>query len=225
MAHTKRIAAGLGKKPVWAVTPSPGHHSKRKCITLLSLVRDKLKYADTSREAKTIINDSRILIDGKPRKDYKYGVGIMDIISIPKANKNFRVVPGKKGMNLKEIPDTQANFKLCKILNKSVVNGGKIQLNLHDGTNIIVPEDSEKTYETSDTVIIDLKDRKITGSIEFNIGNTGLVVSGRHAGEIGKIEEIVKGTAARKSLTVIGDLQTLTDYVFVIGENEPMISL
>lgn len=225
MAHTKRIAARLGKKPVWAVTPSPGPHSKRKCITLLSLLRDRLKYADTSREAKKIINDGMILVDGKLRKDYIYGVGIMDVISIPKANKNFRVVPGKKGVDLKEIPDTQANFKLCKILDKSVVKGGKVQLNLHDGTNIIVPEDSEKTYETGDTVIIDLKDRKITNSIEFNIGNTGLVVSGRHAGEIGKVEEIVKGTAARKSLAVIGDLRTLTDYVFIIGEGEPMISV
>jgi len=225
MAHTKRIASGLGKEHVWAVTPAPGTHSKRKSVTLASIIRDMLKYADTSREARKIINDGMILVDGKVRRDYKYGTGSMDIISIPKAGKNFRVMPGEKGTVLKEISDDEAKVKLCKILNKSIISGGKLQLNLHDGTSILVPGDSDKTYRTRDTVIVDLKDKKIVGSIEFNIGNTGLIVSGRHAGKTGKIAEIVKGTAARKSLTVIGEFRTLTDYVFVIGEGEPMISV
>ena len=50
-------------------------------------------------------------------------------------------------------------------------------------------------------------------------------MKGRHNGKVGKIEEIVKGTAARKSLTVIDKLPTLTEYVFVIGKGEPMISI
>ena len=225
MAHTKRIAAGLGKAHVWAVTPAPGHHSKGKCISLLALVRDKLKYADTSREAMKIINDGMILVGRSPRKNYKYNIGIMDVIRIPKAGKNFRCMPDKKGLSFKEIPDEEAKFKLCKILDKSVISGGKIQLNLHDGTNIIVPEDPEKKYETRDTILIDIETTKITDLIEFNIGNIGLVVSGRHTGKVGKIDEIVKATAARKSLTVIDGMPTLTDYVLVIGKDKPVISI
>jgi len=225
MAHTKRIAVGSDKEHVWAVTPAPGHHSKGKCISLLALIRDKLKYADKSREAMKIINNGMVLVNGNPRKDYKYNIGLMDVISIPKAKKNFRAMPNKKGLTFKEISDDETKVKLCKILDKSIIKGGAIQLNLHDGTNIIIPKDSDKKYYTKDTVIIDPKDKKILDSIEFNIGNTGLVVSGRHTGKVGKIEEIIKATATRKSLTVIDGMPTLTDYVFVIGKDKPMISV
>ena len=56
-------------------------------------------------------------------------------------------------------------------------------------------------------------------------GGVGLVTSGRHRGFTGQIKEIAQGTATRKSLTTVGDLQTLSDYVFVIGEKEPEITV
>ncbi|PKP54296.1 MAG: 30S ribosomal protein S4e [Candidatus Altiarchaeales archaeon HGW-Altiarchaeales-3] len=229
MAHTKRIAVGMGKKPVWLTTPAPGTHPEEKSITLLSLLRDKLQYAKDANEAKKIIYGGMLLVDGKIRTDYKFGVGIMDIISIPGADKHFRVMPGKKGvLIIKEIPADEAKIKLLKIINKSIIPGGLVQLNLHDGTNIVVSKEGDENpvaYNTKDTLLVDLKDKKIISVIEFNIGNTGLVIRGRHSGEIGKIEEILKGTISRKSLTTIGELQTLTDYVFMIGENESLISL
>jgi len=225
MAHTKRIAAGLDKEHVWVATPAPGAHARRESITLLVIVRDHLKYADTTREATKIINDGMVLVDGRIRNEYKYGVGLMDIISIPKAGKSFRVISTAKGLKLKEIPEEEAKFKLCKILDKSLLKGGAVQLTLHDGTTIKVPAESDRKYVTRDTVVLDLSSREVKDSIEFNIGNTGLVVKGRHIGKVGKIEEIVKGTAARKSLTAIDKLPTLTEYVFVIGKDEPMISI
>ena len=222
MTHTKRIAAGYGKTKRWVVTPNPGAHPKNRCIPLLILVRDILGYADTSREAKRIIHNGLILVDKKPRKDPKYGVGLMDIVDIPKAKKHFRIMPSKKGLIPKEINEKESSIKLCRIMNKSILGNGIIQLNLHDGGNILVNENS---YNTKDTLILSLPEHKIIDFIRFEKGNMAIIVKGRHSGKVGKIREISEGTASRRSLTKIESLQTLTDYIFVIGREKELISV
>lgn len=222
MAHTKRIAAGYGKKHKWVTTPNPGKHKKEDSIPLILVVRDILGYADTSREAEKIIHDGLIFVDKKTRKDPKYGVGLMDVIDMPKANKHYRVIPSKKGLTLKDIDERESNIKLCKIMNKTFLGEGSIQLNLHDGSNILAGKNS---YNAGDTIIFDLQNRKITDVIKFEKNNLAMIVHGRHKGNNGKISEIIDGTITRKSLTRIGDFQTLTDYIFVIGKEESLISL
>ncbi len=240
MAHTKRIAAGYGKKHKWVTTPNPGKHKKGDSIPLILVVRDILGYADTSREAEKIIHDGLIFVDKKIRKDPKYGVGLMDVIDIPKANKHYRVIPSKKGLTLsefqkefgamnlrskfilKDIDERESNIKLCKIMNKTFLGEGSIQLNLHDGSNILV---SNGEYDPRDTIVLDLQNRKITDVVKFEKNNLGMIVHGRHIGDKGEIGEIIEGTTTRKSLTRIGDIQTLTDYIFVIGKEKSLISL
>ena len=109
---------------------------------LLIVVRDILKVADNAREAKIIINNGDILVDGRARKDYKYPVGFMDVIEIPKSEKVYRVLPDHKGrLVLHSISKKNAEFKLCMITDKTTIKGGKTQLNLHDGRNSIVDKD------------------------------------------------------------------------------------
>ena len=92
--------------------------------------------ADTAREAKMIINQGEILVDGTVRKDYKFPVGFMDVIQIPKTGKTYRVLPDEKGrLVLHPISEENQNFKLCRIQNKTTIRGGRQQLNLHDGRN------------------------------------------------------------------------------------------
>ncbi|OYT41303.1 MAG: 30S ribosomal protein S4e [Candidatus Altiarchaeales archaeon] len=217
--HTKRIASGYGKKPKWVVTPR-GPHRKEESIPLLMVVRDILKYADNAREARRIINKGMILVDKKPRKDPRYGVGLMDVIEIPKTGEYFRVLPGKKRHVIKKINEKESNIKPCKIIDKRLVKKGRIQLNLHDGGNILVDDNK---YKPGDTVILELPDRKIKDWIKFERGNVAMIVRGRHSGDTGKIDEIFPGSAIHKSLTTMGDLQTLTEYIFVIGRDKPMI--
>ena len=61
--------------------------------------------------------------------------------------------------------------------------------------------------------------------INYAAGNFALIARGRHRGISGEIKEILPGTAARKSLTTIGDLQTPTQYVFIIGKDKPQVEL
>ncbi|MFH1722532.1 MAG: 30S ribosomal protein S4e, partial [Candidatus Altiarchaeota archaeon] len=141
----------------------------------------------------------------------------------PKIKKQYRVIPTPKGVRLKEIDSKQSQIKICKIKGKTKVKTGATQLNLHDGTNLIVQEDK---FKVNDSLLINLPDRKIQKSFQLKKGNFGLVVSGRHSGKTGPIKEVIQGTPTRQSLTEIGEnLQTMTKYIFVLGEKEAEITL
>lgn len=219
--HTKRIAAGYGKKPRWIVTPR-GPHIADESIPLLLVVRDILEYADNAREARRIIMDGLVLVDGKPKKDPSYAVGLMDVVEIPRTKEYFRVLPSKNRFLLKPIDKKEAGIKPCKIIGKKVLKKGRIQLNLHDGSNILVEEDN---YKTRDMVVLELPERRIKESVGFDKGSEGLIVRGRHRGESGRISVIHPGNEIQKSITEIGDFQTLTDYIFVIGKDKPVIEI
>lgn len=219
--HTKRIAAGKGKKPRWFATVKAGSHKKDSSVTLLHVVREILKYADNAREAKRIINNGLILVNKKLRREANSPVGLMDVIEIPKLKKYYRVLPVAGKLQLKEISEPEANIKPCKIINKQTIEKGKIQLNLHDGTTILL---NKNTFKTKDTLILEIPSRKIKDVLEYKKGNTALISQGRHSGEIGVISAIVEGGASVKSKTRVGEIETLTDYVFIIGKEKPVIS-
>ncbi|MHA1933484.1 MAG: S4 domain-containing protein, partial [Promethearchaeota archaeon] len=121
------------------VKPSAGPHPSRNSLPLLHIVRDLLKIVDTYREAKKIIGLRYIKVDGKVVSDAGYPVGLMDVLSIEKMNKFYRVLPDSHhGLILHEITAEESLFKLCRINNKTSLKGGNIQLNLHDGRNILV---------------------------------------------------------------------------------------
>ena len=154
MAHLKRLVAPKTwvierKTKKWAVRPSPGPHPMEKSIPLLLLIRDYLKYADTAREARRIIGNREVIVDGKPQTNPKFPCGLMDVISIPKIEEHYRILLDSKGiLRLTPIAAEDAKWKLCRIDNKTTVKNGKIQLNLHDGRNII----ADGNYKTGDVL-------------------------------------------------------------------------
>ncbi|OYT25644.1 MAG: 30S ribosomal protein S4e [Candidatus Altiarchaeales archaeon ex4484_96] len=225
MVHTKRIATGYGKKPKYITTLRAGAHPKKNSVSLMYIIRDMLGYASTAREARKILNDGLVLVDKKARRDPNYGVGLMDVLEIPKLKKSFILLPKKNKLVLKEIKTKDAGVKLCKIKSKVIVSGTMTQLNLHDGSNIIVEKKDKKEYNTKDTVVLELPGRKIKELLKFKKGNTALVVDGIHSGAIGSVEEIVPGSMKHKSLTRIDGLQTLTDYIFMVGKTKPYLDL
>jgi small subunit ribosomal protein S4e len=127
------------KHGIFFIKSSPGPHPNRFCLPLLHIVRDLLKIVDTYREAKKLIGQGYFKVDGKVIKDIAHPVGLMDVLSIPKTKKYYRILPDSHyGLILHEITEDESTFKLCRIAGKTTIKGGHIQLNLHDGRNILI---------------------------------------------------------------------------------------
>lgn len=245
----KGESAGLKRKPaprfwpihrkefVWVVKPSPGPHSLESCLPLAIILRDILGFAKTRKEAKTIVSNGKVHVDGKVRREDDFPTGLMDVISILDVDKHFRLLPSKKGLILHPINKDETSFKLCRIENKTTVKNGHVQLNLHDGSNILVkvadPKNpQEDVYETLDTLKISLPERQILEHIKLKENDFVIITGGKNIGKYGKIVEIesAKGKKRRNTLAVIEDekgnrYQTILNFVFAIGEKQPLISL
>jgi small subunit ribosomal protein S4e len=229
--HQKRLSAPKTlkiprKTDKWLVKISPGPHDGR-AMPLLVLVRDFLGLADTAREARRIISAGKILVDGKPRKDYKFPVGLFDVVSVPDIEKSYRIVFDERGRYIpKEVED--ADRKIYKITGKALLKGGKVQLNLFDGTNIVASND----YSTKDSIVLQIPEKKILNHLKFEEGVLVMITGGTHAGEVGRIKDykIVRGSSPNL-VTVEGgsrEITTIEDYIFVVGDKEakePVIDL
>ena len=240
--HLKRKPAPVvwaveRKKYNWIGKPSPGPHQTAECITLTLSLRNLLKVAKTAKEAKKIVAQDKVYVDGKIRRDEFYPAGLMDVITIPESNSSYRVLPSPKGLTLHPIEKEEANFKLCRIEDKTTVKNGHVQLDLHDGTNILIraadpKKPVEDVYHTLDTLKIGLQERNITSTAKLAKGVPVLLIGGKNVGKYGKIVEIEesKGQKRRAQLVTVEDkngnrFQTTMNFVFVVGETEPYISL
>lgn len=230
--HMKRLAAprawGIPRKTkVWAVKTAPGPHRIGESVPLLVLVRDLLNYAATAREAKRIIREGKILVDKKARKDYKFPVGLADIVEIPAMKERMIVLYDKTGkIILKKIALKNSKTKLCKITNKTLVKGGKVQLNLHDGRNLLLAQKKDD-YGVGDSILVDLGKKAVKGHYVFKDGSMALITGGKHASRIAKIKEIRVGRGSGANTVVLedkeGEFQTIDDYVFIVGDKKLVI--
>jgi small subunit ribosomal protein S4e len=217
------------------ITPSPGPHPSRFCLPLLHIVRDLLEIVDTSREAKKLIGLGNFKIDGRVVKDRTFPVGLMDVLTIVKTNKHFRILPDSHhGLILHEIPEAESTFKLCRITQKTTLKGGNIQLNLHDGRNIFIgvkdPKNpKEDIYKRMDVLKITIPEQEILKVLKFKEGNLAIIMSGKNIGQLGKVLTILKRFGPKASTVSIQHdsehTETLYDYTFIIGEDQSEINL
>jgi len=227
--HLKRLAAPATwplkrKVSVWATKPSPGAHSIESSMPAAMVLRDMIKVCDTAREAKRIIGNRELFVDGAYIKSPKTPIGVMDTISIPKMNLNFRMLLTDKGkLTLVPITEDEAKWKLCRIENKTIVGGGKVQLNLSGGRNMVL---DKNTYKTGDTLKIDVADQKVLGNYPMADGAVALIINGALAGKVETVAEqvVVKGPADNIVRFKSG-IETVKRNVFVIGSSKPEIKL
>ncbi len=229
MAVIKRLAAPRfwpieRKTKKFVVAPRPGPHPKEHCLPLGVVLRDMQRYAGNIKEVKELLKKSIVKVDGKVRRDYKFPVGLMDVVTV--GDNNLRVVSSRKGLSLKEISGSEAGVKLLKILNKKHVRGRRVQLNFHDGRNIIVTKDE---FKTGDVVVFDLGECKIKSSFRYKRGSMALITGGKNRGSLGEIEEIInaRGLRANKAILKSGGRKIEIDknYIFVIGQDKPAIDI
>jgi small subunit ribosomal protein S4e len=219
----KGKSSGLKRKPApkfwpihrkeftWTVNPTSGPHPLAKCIPLAIVLRDVLKFAETRKEAKTIVAQGKICVDGKVRRRDDFPVGLMDVISLREVGKNFR--------------------------DKTVTNKGQIQLHLHDGSNLLVkvtdPKNpQEDVYGTLDTLKVGIPEKQVLEHTKMKEKDFAVITGGKNVGKFGRIIEIEKaeGKKRRNALVTVEDekgtrYQTTLEFIFAIGDAHPFISL
>ena len=229
--HLKRLNAPRSqrihrKEKKWTVRPSPGPHPLEFGISLGVLARDYLKICDTMREAKRIISNGEILVDSKIRKNYKFTCGFMDVITIPKIKKQYRISFDLSGkLSLVPISQEETKWKLCRIEGKTILKGKKTQLNFHDGKNKLVKKDE---YKTGDVLKLSFEDKKIQDTYPLTKGSISMIIGGSHIGEMAEIKELEKIPSSKSNIAKMKgkiEFSTHQEYVFPIGKNKPAISL
>ena len=158
------------------------------------------------------------------------GVGIFDIIAIPKMDQYFRVLLDKKGRIITVPIDAEAaKTRLARVAKKTVVAGGKVQLNLASGANVI----ADHQVKSRDSVVLSLEPENryaVVDHFPFAVGNMAMVIAGRHAGRIGRITEITTVAGATPNRVALEDandstpFETIDDYCYMVGRETPAIS-
>ncbi len=223
--HLKRLAApktwNISRKNTKFVTKqAPGPHSLGLGMPIITILKDILAYGSTTKEVKKILGTNNIKIDGKTRKDFKFSVGLFDVVGISDAE-YFRIIINNQGkMDLIKIGKNESTIKPCKIIGKKMIKN-KLQLNLYDGNNILVDKND---YKVGDTLLLSMLDKKINKHMRLDKKSSVFLIGGKHMGEIGNVEEIISDKIIYKNKE--GNLiETSKKYAFVIGDTKPLITL
>jgi len=231
--HLKRLNAPkhwmLDKMSgAFAPRPSTGPHKLRECLPLVLFLRNRLKYALTADEAKKIVKQRLIKVDGKVRTDPTYPAGFMDVVTIEKTGENFRLIYDVKGRySVHRITPEEAKYKLCKV-KKSMVGAKAVPFIVtHDGRTIRYPDPSIKS---NDTVMYDIASGKITDYIKFDTGNLCMVTGGHNVGRVGTVTHRERHPGSFDIVHVKdaagSNFATRMNNIFIIGKgNKPFVSL
>jgi small subunit ribosomal protein S4e len=227
--HMKRLAAPRSwplkrKANVFITKQNAGAHSVEDSMAAVVVLRDMIEACDTAREAKRIIGNRELFVNGKAVKDPKAPIGFMDAVSIPKMDLYYRMFITNKGkLTLVPISKDEAAWGLYKIQDKTVVKDGKFQLNLSGGRNIVLDKND---YKCNDTLKVEYEGQKVLECYPFAAGSTVLIKEGAQSGKIKIVKEvqIIRGSAPNV-VVFSDDTQTILDNCFIIGADKPAITL
>ena len=223
--HQKRLSVPESwpverKTETFTVKADAGPHGEAG-VPLLIVLRDVLGYVDTRKEARYALDQGSVRINGTAVSDEERPVGMFDILAFSEREEYYRVFPGQGGrLSLTPIDEESAGSKLGKVVNKQHVPGGDVQLTLHDGQTLVVEDES---YDTDDSLVVANDDDAVVAHFEYEEDALVTAVSGEHAGEVGRIDEIQVTPGSADNIVRVeqddGAFETVEDYVVVIDEN------
>merc|ERR1712227_1068271 len=143
-------------------------------------------------ESQKIVRDRQgmIKVDGKIRRDPRFPLGMMDVVTIEKTNENFRILLDTKGRFLPHrIDHKEAGFKLCKVIRKRI---GKVKVPhivTHDGRTIRYPHPD---VQINDSVKFDFAKKEIAGIVKFQNNAIVMITGGNNIGRVGHLQSMEK---------------------------------
>jgi small subunit ribosomal protein S4e len=190
MSHLKRISIERSwplprKGSKYMLKAYPGKKSELS-MPLGIILRDIIKITSKRKETKAVLQNKEVHVNGKIVREEKFPLMILDTLSLPKLGKHFILTLNESGKIVcEEISAKESESKVCKIIGQRILKKGIKQINCIDGRNFILKEKAA----INDSLLLDLKENKITKVLPFKTGSEVLVIGGAHMGEKGKISE------------------------------------
>jgi len=207
------------KNITFVAKPQPGSHKRDYVTSVVVLLRDELGYAQTSKEAKRIVHEEEILVNGKKVTDIKSAVGIFDVFEIKKTSEKFTVLFNEVG-RLKLVA-TKEDLIYLKVSKKTLTPGKKCQLNFMNGFNLLVDEKTFAGVKVNDTVVYDFAKKKISSIMNLKEKAQVYFFDGKFKGQFGEVKSFIayNGLARDVAQVEINETEhnTAKDYCFVIG--------
>ena len=214
------------KNKRFVITVRPGSHPKNRSIPTALLLRDMLNVVTTLREAKSVIYNGKVTIDGIIRKSLHHSIGLMDVVELQGISDIYRLVP-TPGHTLQpiKIEASEKSKKIVKVTSKTTIKGKKTQLGFHDGRTII----AENDVNVGDSCLIQIPEQKILDVIKLEKDSLVIVTRGINTGQVGHVNSINKATftlSKRINLTIDKKkFEMPTDLVIAIGKEKPVIQI
>lgn len=161
---------------------------KSSSVPAVVAIRDMLHLAKTAKEVREMIKKRLITINGRTVYELNDPVKLFGIL---KAGKTYQLtlLPTKKFV----FHEAKGNSRICKVVNKTLVSKGKMQINLHDGSNII----ADNKIRVGDSIYLDSSD-KMSKHVALEKGSSVLVFMGKYTGLEGKVQSIENKTSTVK---------------------------
>lgn len=214
------------KNKRFVITVRPGSHPKEYSIPTAVLLRDTLKIVSSLREAKSAIYGGKVSVDGVKRKSLHHSIGLMDVVELEDVQDVYRLVP-KDSQVLKplKINESEKTKKISKVISKTTIKEGKVQLGFHDGRSMI----SDVDVKVNDSCLLEIPKQKILDVLKLEQGCQVIVTQGMNAGQIGTVEKTDQGTfiLPKRVLLALGErkIEIPTDRVMVVGRDKPIIQV
>jgi len=214
--HQKRLSAPkhypISRKENTYVSTIKGSRNSENAVPTVLLLRDVLEYADNEKEAKKIIRNGDILRNGDKIRDVKEGVGLLDVIELPKTEEAFRAV--RKGDRIEFVPVEDKEKVAAKVVGKDQ-KGDDLVYRLHNGENYNTGDE----FETGSTLVFNGG----VNELKLEEGAKVLVVDGQHAGETATLEEIQERGMNEDTGTISheeNEFETQLENLVAIGDIE-----
>jgi small subunit ribosomal protein S4e len=221
-SHLKRAKAPktwpiLRKTTKFITRPTPKGQPIAFTLPVVVVLRELLGTVDTAAQARRVLRESTVTVNGSRVYDVDAAVGFMDVLEVG-GHKHRLVINAGNTLQLVPVGKNE-EFTIDRVRGLSGLKGGKLQLNLASGRNALV---AKGEYKVGDSVHVSL-DGKIGVRYPLAEGACVLITAGSHIGKIGDIKDITGNV-----VTIETDGITFTTEkknAYVVGKGKPAITL
>ncbi len=203
------------KEQTYVLKPNAGRHTLQRSLPL-GLAMKRLALASTANDAKKILKNGNVRVNGNVIKELRYPIGLSDTLEIEGAGKSYTITINEQGKSVIDEVSKKGESQPYKVVGKYKTKKGVVMVRLHDG-RITKAENSAKV---NDSVLVDANGA-IKKVLPLKEGAECFVIDGVHVGKTGKIKSISKGsmnvTASAVITTKSGEFETIIKNIMIVS--------